>query len=102
MRGNWTAGVVHQWRDTAMKIANEILEGYLNCKTKGYLKLVGETGTKSDYEAMTVAVSQASREEALAKLVTRFGENDACRGVSVTVEILKQGKPLLADATLDD
>ena len=36
-----------------MKITNEILEGYLNCKTKGHLKLVGETGTKSDYEAMT-------------------------------------------------
>ncbi len=85
-----------------MKITNEILESYLNCKTKGHLKLVSETGTKSDYEAMTVAVSQSSREEALAKLVTRFGEDDACRGVSVTVETLKQGMPLLADAALDD
>ena len=36
-----------------MKITNEILEGYLNCKTKGHLKLAGESGTKSDYEAMT-------------------------------------------------
>ena len=36
-----------------MKITNEVLEGYLNCKTKGHLKLAGETGTKSDYEAMT-------------------------------------------------
>ena len=49
-----------------MKITNEILEAYLNCKTKGHLKLVGETGTKSDYEAMTEAASRASREVSLA------------------------------------
>ena len=63
-----------------MKITNEILEGYLNCKNKGHLKLAGESGTKSDYEAMTTAARQASREAALAKLVARFGEGDACRG----------------------
>jgi hypothetical protein len=33
MRGDWTAGEEHQWRDAAMKITNETLEGYLNCKT---------------------------------------------------------------------
>ena len=51
-----------------MKITNEVLEGYLNCKYKGHLKLAGEAGTKSDYEAMTAAASQASREQAVAKL----------------------------------
>ncbi len=39
----------------AMKITREVLEAYLNCKTKGHLKLAGETGTESDYEAMTKA-----------------------------------------------
>src|SRR5271165_6018435 len=33
-------------------ISREVLEGYLNCKYKGHLKLKGEQGTKSDYEAM--------------------------------------------------
>ena len=86
----------------AMKITNEILEAYLNCKTKGHLKLAGESGTKSDYEAMTEAASRASREAALARLVARFGEGDACRGTAVTAATLKQGAPLLADATLED
>ena len=45
-----------------MKITNEILEAYLNCKTKGHLRLIGETGTKSDYEAMTRDGQPASRE----------------------------------------
>jgi hypothetical protein len=33
----------------------EVLEGYLTCKTKGRLKLAGESGTPPDYEAMTAA-----------------------------------------------
>ena len=51
---------------------------------------------------MTTAARQASREEALAKLVARFGEGDACRGIAVTAATLKQGAPLLADADLED
>ncbi len=85
-----------------MKITKKILEAYLACRTKGYLELRGETGTKSDYEVMTDAVVRASREEALLKLVTRYGEEEACRGLLVTVEVLMQRKPLLADATIED
>lgn len=85
-----------------MKITNEILEGYLNCKTKGHLKLAGERGTQSDYDAMTTAAGRASREAALTRLVARFGEGDAGRGVSATAATLKEGIPLLADATLED
>jgi hypothetical protein len=85
-----------------MKITNEVLEGYSNCKTKGHLKLAGESGIRSDYEVMTEEARIASREQAVAKLVDRFGEGDACRGVSITVETLKKGAPLLADAVLED
>ena len=58
------AGDGHPRRGAAVKITNEILEGYLNCKTKGHLKLAGEGGTKSEYEAMTTAAKAASREAA--------------------------------------
>lgn len=36
------------------KITREILEGYLNCRYKGHLKLAGEHGTRSDYEALLI------------------------------------------------
>ena len=85
-----------------MKITNEILEGYLSCKTKGHLKLVGETGTKSDYEVMTEAASRASRELSLARLVARYGGGNAYRGTAITAAMLKQGARLLADAILED
>jgi predicted RecB family nuclease len=85
-----------------MKITNEALETYLECKTKGHLKLAGESGPRSDYEAMTTAASQASREASLAKLVAGFGGGDACQGTTITTATLKQGRPLLADIVLED
>jgi hypothetical protein len=85
-----------------MRITNEILEAYLNCKTKGYLKLVGETGTKSDYETMTEAASRESRELSLAGIVARYGGGTTYRGTAITAAMLKQGAPLLTDAILED
>jgi hypothetical protein len=32
------------------KITREVLEDYLCCKTKGFLTLVGQSGTKTDFE----------------------------------------------------
>lgn len=83
-----------------MKITNEVLKAHVNCKTKARLKLGCESGIESDYEAMSTAARLASREEALAKLVAQIP--DAGRGVPVTAVTLKEGKPLLADATLED
>src|SRR5262249_28475202 len=90
------------WGGSAMKITREVLEGSLNCKTKGHLKLIGESGSRSDYEAMTTAAALASREVVLAKLVARFGEGEACLGLPVTAETRKQGLPFLVDAVLED
>jgi len=86
----------------ATKITREIIESYLNCKYKGHLKLAGESGTPSDYERMTMAATASSREQAVAQLVARFGEEDACRRKTVTAAILKQGITLLANAELED
>ena len=85
-----------------MKITKEAVEAHLACKTKGHLKLAGEAGTVSDYEAMTLATGRVSREAALAKLVARLGQGDACRGVAVTADTLKEGAPFLVDATYED
>jgi predicted RecB family nuclease len=86
----------------ATKITRDIIESYLNCKYKGHIKLAGESGTPSDYATMTAAARLASREEAVAKLVARFGESDACRVMAVTAATLKHGKVLLANAELAD
>src|SRR3954449_8514038 len=66
----------------AMKITNEVFEAHLNCKFKGHLKLAGEAGTRSDYEAMTTAAKAASREQAIAKLLARSGEGGSARAAN--------------------
>ena len=83
-----------------MKITTEVLEAHLACKTKARLKLAGEADVVTEYEAMTAEARRVSREAALAKLVARFP--DACRGVPATDDALKEGKPLLVDAVLED
>jgi predicted RecB family nuclease len=94
--------VVPEGSSMATRITRDIIESYLSCKYKGHLKLAGESSIKSDYEAMTTAARQASREAAVANLVSRFGEGEACPGVPVTAATLKKGAPMLADATLED
>jgi predicted RecB family nuclease len=85
----------------ATKITRDIIESYLNCKYKGHLKLAGESGIQSDYEMMTTAARSSSRDQAIARLVARFGEGDDYKGTTITIAILKQGRPLLADVHLE-
>jgi len=82
------------------KITNEVLEAHLDCKTKARLKLAGEAGVASDYEAMATGTRRASREAALARLAARFP--DASRGTAITQATLKEGKPILVDAVLEE
>jgi hypothetical protein len=49
----------------ATKITRDIIESYLNCKYKCHLKLTGESGTQSDYEAMMSTARSSSRVQAL-------------------------------------
>ena len=86
----------------ATKITRDIIESYLNCKYKGHLKLTGESGTISDYEAMTTAARASSRKQALSSLIVRFVKGVVLRGTAVTAALLKQGAPILLDASLED
>ena len=86
----------------AAEITRDIIESYLNCKYKGHLKLTGENGTISDYEALITAARSSSREQAVGRLIARFGKGDACRGTILTAATLKQGRPLLVDVRLED
>jgi predicted RecB family nuclease len=86
----------------ATKITRDTIESYLSCKYKGHLKLTGASGTPSDYEAMTTAARASSREQAVGRLVARFGDGNGCQALTVTAAILKQAAPLLADVQLED
>ena len=85
----------------AIKITKDVLESYLNCKYKGHLKLAGVLGTKSDYDLLLESRNHV-RLAATDKLVARRTGSEVRRGSIITTAILKQGLPLLLDATVQN
>ena len=84
------------------KITREVLEGYLHCKTKAHLKLAGQQGSMSDYEALLVARRQEVRQQAIAEILAKHPEAEVARGIPLTVAALQSGPPFVLDATLED
>ena len=84
------------------KITREVLEGYLKCKYKGYLKLIREQGSLSSYELLQRESRELIRQAATDKLVTRYKEVDVISGTTLTLTVLKQGRPVVLDATIDN
>jgi len=86
----------------ATKITREVIESYLNCRYKGYLKLAGEYDNPSDYEQLMRECRERVRLAGTNKLLVRYKENEVLRGCIVTPAVLKRGVPLLLDATVED
>src|SRR3954452_6534895 len=86
----------------ATKITREGLEGYLECRYKGRLRLDGEEGERSDYERMTSEEEAQARTRGLTHLLSCHPEGEACRGAMLTAPDLSQGPPVFIDVTLKD
>ena len=84
------------------KITRDVLESYVHCRYKGHLKLAGEQGNASDYEVLQEEVHNRVRRAAEDKLVDRYKDGEILRGITLTRPLLKQGVPLLLDATIED
>ena len=69
-------------------ITREILESFLACKTKAYLKLHGQRGIKSDFEALSTEIRAELRDRASENLVSRVNPEDVMRGVKITEAVL--------------
>lgn len=86
----------------AAKITRDMLESYLHCKFKGYLKLTGQRGAKSDYQTLLTKMRAGVRHTAIDKILARHPEEEIPRNIPLTTSALKQGASYLFDATLED
>jgi predicted RecB family nuclease len=86
----------------ATKITRDILESSLNCKYKGYLKLAGQQGTRSDYALLLAESRDAVRRQAIEKILARYPEEEVEQDVILTPAALKRGAAFLLNATLED
>ncbi len=84
------------------QITREILEAYLNCKTKAHLKLAGQQGTVSDYGALLLTRRQEARQQAIDKILARHSEAEAANDIPLTAAALRAGPLFILDAILED
>jgi len=85
-----------------MKMTNEVLEEYLNCKLKAHLKDAGEQGIRTDYEALLLSRRDEVRLIATEKILISQGEGQVARSVALTADSLKSGPPFVLDALYED
>ncbi len=85
-----------------MKIANEVLEGYFNCKLKAYLKNASEPGIRTDYEALLLTRHAEVSVMATEKILVSHGESQVARSVVVTAPFLESGPPFVLNALYED
>jgi predicted RecB family nuclease len=83
------------------KITRAVLEGYLECSYKGWLRLAGEPAEESDYRKMTSEQEAQSRTLAFARLASLL-EEKACRKARLGVADLRLGSHLVFDAIIED
>jgi predicted RecB family nuclease len=85
-----------------MKITRDVLESHLQCKYKGYLKLLGQRGSKSDYEVMLGQLREQVKVNAVEKLLAHSKHGETIKDVALTVSTLSQKAELILDSTFED
>jgi predicted RecB family nuclease len=84
------------------RITSEVVESFLNCKVKAYLKLNDHHGTKADYEEFLLHNRRQIREQAIIKMVGKSPKDDINTGIPLTAATLRAGLSYVLDTILDD
>jgi predicted RecB family nuclease len=84
------------------RITSDVVESYLNCRLKAYLKLKGQQGTRSDYEEFLLQTRRDVRQQAISKLVGKVSNDDINKDIPLTASTLGVGRSLVLDPVLDD
>lgn len=85
-----------------ISITSDVLESYVFCKYKSYLKLINQQGDKSDYEKMLMSLRNDVKRNAIEKIYDKNQENQVVRNVVITTSLLETGLPYLLDVLVED
>ncbi len=86
----------------AARITGGVLESYMSCAYKGYLKLLGQQGATSDYESLLVATRGEVRHSAIDKISAHNQENRIASNLILTTTTLEQGPLFVLNVTIED
>jgi hypothetical protein len=84
------------------KLTKRVLESYLVCKYKGYLKCSGQQGVTSDYESLLTKAGDEVRHKAIDKILARHQEVQVARSIHLTTAALRRGPLFVLDASWED
>lgn len=79
-------------------LSEQIVASYLLCKTKASLELAGETGSKSEYEALL----EEARNQVRVKFLNQHGQDSILNGVALNRKVLKAGAAAITNASFED
>jgi predicted RecB family nuclease len=86
----------------SIRITKDVLEAYLHCRTKGYLRQAGERGTRSDYEAVSADLRDEVRRQATARIMLLHPGGDLVKDTPLRAPVLTSGPAFILDAALED
>lgn len=86
----------------AAKITRDVLESYVFCQYKSYLKLTGQHGAKSDYETLLTTFRSEVRLKAVNRIIDQHQEHQVVRNTPLTTAVLKCGPLFVLEPTLED
>jgi predicted RecB family nuclease len=84
------------------RITTEVVESYLNCKVKAYLKLNGHPGTRSEYEEFLLQNRQLVRQQAISKIIAKTSKDKIATDIPLSTPSLQVGCSYVLDPILDD
>src|SRR5438445_129139 len=84
------------------KITRDVLESYVFCQYKSYLKLTGQHGAKSDYETLFTTFRSEVRLKAINRIIDQHQEHQVVRNTPLTTAVLKRGPLFVLEPTLED
>lgn len=83
------------------QITSNVLESYLHCLLKGYLKLTGQSGCPSSHEELMSQLRSEVRLTAIDGILRGHSLNDVVRCTSLSIAVLKEGASFILDADLE-
>src|SRR4051812_36841689 len=87
---------------THATVTLDLLDDFLSCKYKAYLRLAGQEGIKSEYEAMLIESRRKLRLKAIERIQTQHPEHAPAKGVALTRSALSKATFFILDADLRD
>lgn len=84
------------------QITRDVLESYVFCRYKSYLKLIGQQGKKSDYENLLTEIRREVRLKAIERIHVQNQSNQIVSNIVLTTSALAQGALFILDACIED